>query len=811
MNGTEAQLETIRALARRPDQLVDAEKRLYQLIESIAPLELAASHSSIRATIEGSFLPKRRALLRRALDNALFGSSGASAASASDAGSRTTNTSKGPSASQAIAEVRDDLHQALVEISDRHLFQWPHYEAVVLRLLEAQVPRAMGFGATATELSPAIREELAAHTSEVLKRGYRFATERQHVLAQVALERANSGTARLLDIGVNEYRRQLDRLRTASRAEVLRRTCSAWLSGILCARLRTTLGTGGGAESMLASRFLWVHLLPFLCAEDLERVLELIPANERQASFAPWARPLSAALDEQAARATPNSVSVLRSTSYSRAFERLEVALVEPISGALQEVAFHCYLNEAKVRVDEIESAVLRGMQLILLPVSDEVSRWAWRKDPPLTPWLVDTSKTGAPDQLRHLLNLALSAIGVGAHRNLPLKYNYARRFPLDRPDIGAEYRVSRVSVRQLLEQHHAQNGVRVWCSVRRSGKTTACADLLMYKGPDVVITETCERTGTASATDSLYQAVGRALERGEPIEPTFVAEAIRSAADYDLGRSRIVYILDEYESLFRRMEAAALRSEDVRYKIVQPLLNQLLAFSESNLVILLGLRPDAHFILMDQNQLSPYVKADQFPLFDFQTNRPDCEFRELVRRVLTDRVSCDDGFTGHLFSETGGHPVLTVNVLCSLCDWLIERETPSSQLQLTAADFDEFASERLTTQAIGLSDVFDTHRKFAQQGLSIQSRERTPWLYAVLHVLRELGRKPAGAMSCSVEDVVSLLARMGLEESLGIDAHDLVRGGAMANFFRLAGTQVRPRIRLYARLATTVTPTANA
>jgi hypothetical protein len=288
-----------------------------------------------------------------------------------------------------------------------------------------------------------------------------------------------------------------------------------------------------------------------------------------------------------------------------------------------------------------------------------------------------------------------------------------------------------------------------------------------------------------------------------------FVNDTIRRSADYDIGRSRIIFVLDEYESLFRLLETSALADERVRLRVVQPLLNQLVAFAQNNLVILMGLRPDAHFILMDQNQLSPYVRADQFPLFEFEHNRPDCEFRELVRRVLTERIVCDDAFLGHLYAETGGHPVLTVNVLVALCDWLIATERPLSQLRLGAQDFGAFAARHLSAQAIGLEDVYDVHRQFAKQGLSPQSRERTPWLYAVLSVLRHIANREGGEMSCSVGEIGRLLERLGLVQDPGIDPEDLVRTAAMANFFRVAGRTVKPRIRLYARLTASVVPSA--
>lgn len=793
----------IRATARRFDRLDEAESRLLQLIARLSVEELVEGQEVIRSAITESFLPKRQARLHKHLTEALGGSG-----SLHDYGS-SEKAGRPRLRSDALQLFKAEVHTNVVELADRHLFQWPSYESFMTRLLDVLVPRALAAGVALTELTPVIREELASHSAEIFQRGFKYATDRQQLSFDAAIDKANSGLNRLLDIPTSEYRRQLTRLREASKAGTWRSVCSAVLSGVLLGRCRIAFGALSGKTQLLNSRRLWVHYLPFLVEHDLERLAAEWPVGLETERLLRLAKPLSAALDEQVARSTNDRVCVLRSSVYMRAHDRLELTLIEPISGVQKEVTFHCYLGDSSIATSEIESAVARGMELIMLPLSEELSRWAWRHDPPLWHLLIDTSRKDASHRLRDLLNLALASIGAGTRQDVPLTYNFARRFPLDKPDIGADFRVPRLSVIRLLDQHHTDNGVRVWCSVRRSGKTTACLDLQNHRGPDVIITETCESTGVATLRDTFFQATLRALESGTTLSPTFVSDSVRRAADYDTGRSRVVFVLDEYESLFRCLENAALESEQLRYRVVQPLLNQMVAFAQDNLVILLGLRPDAHFILMDQNQLSPYVRADQFPLFEFAHNRPDCEFRDLVRRVLTERISCDDGFVGHLYAETGGHPVLTVNVLVALCDWLIASERPLSRLKLGARDFETFATSHLSAREIALSDVYDVHRKFAQQGLSAHSRERLPWLYAVLNVLRYLALKADGSMSCSVDEVERLIEQLGLHQSPGIDARELVRSGAMANFFITTSQTVKPRIRLYARLTAAVVPSA--
>ena len=802
MADIETVLSDIRQLARKPSDLSEAESKLIALIDELSTLELSEAQGVIRDVIQSSFLPKRRKRLLERVAHALAGTGVRSGAR-----SQPPFTSEVRLARDALAVFKTEFHASLIDLADRHIFQWPYYETLASHLFDVRAPRAMAEGIARTELSAVLREEIAAHSKEAFQRTFAYATDRQKLSRERALTSANVNLPRFLNVAVSEYRRQLMRLRFARRAADFRGLCSALVSGVLLGRCRVSFGSLRGCDQLIESWKLWAQYLPFMTLSDLERLGMELPAGLTRDRLFRVSRPLAAALDEQVARADAHRVCVLRETSYSARFDRLELTLVEPIQAAEKEIYFHCYLSDAAVDRAEIESAFNRGMQLIMAPLTDELERWAWRHEQALRDILIDTSKKDAFDRLRDLLSIALATLGSGKLQDIPITFNFARRFPLDKPDIGADFRVPRYTVRRLLEQHHSETGVRLWCSVRRSGKSTACLDLQAHRGPEIVITETCERTGAANLKDSFYQTAVEALGKGTQLPQTFVVDAIRRAADYDVGRSRIVFVLDEYESLFRQLETTALENEGIRYRVVQPLLNQLLEFSQQNLLILMGLRPDAHFILMDQNQLSPYVRADQFPLFEFIPNHPDCEFRDLVRRVLTERIQCDDAFVGHLYGETGGHPVLTVNLLVSLCEWLIETRRPLSQLRLGASDFEAFSGRHLTVKAVALNEVYDTHRKFAQQGLSDRSRERMPWLYAVLHVLRYIATSEEGRMSCSVSDVTRLLERLGLDKSPGIDAQDLVRTGAMANFFKVTDRTVKPGIRLLARLTASVVP----
>ena len=50
--------------------------------------------------------------------------------------------------------------------------------------------------------------------------------------------------------------------------------------------------------------------------------------------------------------------------------------------------------------------------------------------------------------------------------------------------------------------------------------------------------------------------------------------------------------------------------------------------FSHENLLVFPGQEPGKHFILMDQNQIAPYVRPEPFPLFEHASGKDEFEAR---------------------------------------------------------------------------------------------------------------------------------------------------------------------------------------
>jgi hypothetical protein len=267
------------------------------------------------------------------------------------------------------------------------------------------------------------------------------------------------------------------------------------------------------------------------------------------------------------------------------------------------------------------------------------------------------------------------------------------------------------------------------------------------------------------------------------------------------------VFVIDEYETLFGRLRSALRANPDLRYTVVQPLLNQMVAFTRDHLLVFMGQQPDAHYILMDQNQLSAYVEQDPFPLFVHERGAATGEFAELVSKVLSERIAVDGGFLDSLHAESAGHPFLTVNLLVEFVDWLIDSRRPARALRLRAHDVEEFIAARLTSQRLKLSSEFDFFRAAIGEALSPHGATMNRWLHLIYRAVREIVLQSPASWSVTRDDFTTLAMNVLKVDDAGFTPEDLLRTGAQANFLAFDDTGVRPKIRMLGRLARETRP----
>ena len=237
---------------------------------------------------------------------------------------------------------------------------------------------------------------------------------------------------------------------------------------------------------------------------------------------------------------------------------------------------------------------------------------------------------------------------------------------------------------------------------------------------------------------------------------------------------------------------------------MAQPLLNQLVEFARDNLLVLLGQQPGAHFILMDQNQLAPYVKQDPFPLFEHQTRAG--EFSQLVDKVLRDQINVSTDFVDALHTETSGHPYLTVNVLRALVDWLIERKRPARGITLDEDDFMDFRAKNLGLNQVSLAPDYDFFREAAKAAMGTKGYRQNRWLYTAYWMVREIARAAPETFSVARSDVSDLLKRLPAPGPIP-EANEMLRTASQANFLSYTDETVTVKVRTLGRLSAAVRP----
>ena len=485
---------------------------------------------------------------------------------------------------------------------------------------------------------------------------------------------------------------------------------------------------------------------------------------------------------------------------------RFEIGVRAPQSVTSRyAIEAHAYLNYEHATPLVLDEALASGVALVVAPLPPDVAAHV-SSNQRLADIVVKTSRP-QEDVIQaavHAWDWAIYSLRSKRAQTTP--YNIAREFPLREPAKLMFHHVQRTSVRDLLRTFDRKNGIRLWCSVRRSGKTTACFDFDFTAGDSAIVPQTC---GTEPIPNGrlFYDRICDAVVSQTPIGNDFVANIVQECASVPVeSGQRIVFVVDEYETLFGHLHGAADQNRFLRYTIVQPLLNQLVEFARDNLLVFLGQQPDAHFILMDQNQLAPYVEQDRFPLFGHVEGTGAGEFGRLVGKILSDRIEVSPGFLDALYRETAGHPFLTANVLCVFVDWLIEQQWSLRGLRLRERHLQSFHEQKHGFEQLSLYEDYSFFRKAARQAMSERGYRSNRWLYTVYWVLREIAMSNRSELAVSRNDFAEVLDRIPAPGDLP-DANEILRTASQANFLRVSDDQVSVKIGTLGRLAASVRP----
>lgn len=786
ITNTLAQVEKLLTQA----QVQPAEDLLKGLLYSMGDQEARIWEPEIRKTIE-RFYHKRRKQLLIELEEKI--------------GAKVTSPAAARGRPRDLEPLEKDLAGCFARLSARHIFQWSTYYRDSLGPFFEQLLEAASVPESLEKTVEMGRRQFEGHAGEIFRKGYEYVSAPGGSAIHLAVHKSSYGLQRFLELPIEFYSSRLLAVGDTDGAKALRSLCSSLLTGILTGYGNTVFGAQTGWRLLPQIPRSWAHYLAFLSAGNLVTLLTRLDLSDFQQRVDLLVRPLVQAIDSLVEGARDYApLPVLGQLVWDQ--RRLEVALrPPPQSEDSRLIEVLCFLDASYVNQTSLQEAARKDVGLILAPLRPDLFSVV-RGNENLSRIVVAAGED--PRQAHQLAGYARSALEYAIFQrrsrpkavDAPLTYNFAREFPLHNAFLTRYFRVYRSSVRDLLRTFERRNGARLWCSVRRSGKTTACFDLGTTTGDATIVSQTCDSTEQVQDANMFYDLVCNAIDSGQTVSKSFFKDAVlQCSAGQTTGR--FVFVLDEYETFFGRLRAAFKRDPELRYTIIQPILNQMVAFTHDNLLVFLGQQPNAHHILMDQNQLSPYVEQDSFPLFSHAQGALDGEFAELVRKVLTDRVEFDSGFLDELYSETAGHPFLSVNVLISFVDWLIDQKRPLRELSLALGDFTSFADAKLDTRSVGASSEYMFFREAISEAISDSGRRQNPWLFAVYSALRQMALDSPHTFACSTRDFESIALRLGIE-GLGLTVDYLLATAAQANFLDIQYDTVRPKIRALGRIA---------
>ena len=791
--------EQLRVLIRQMGRsaLVDWKVQIDGLISDMAPSQKAAGKAA-----------RRHEELVALVDAAIDGD-------AEGAVPPTLGDWRGRYAVSARPSDLTDFRADLDDLAARHVFQWrTHYRDCFDRQLTTMVDT---YGAEFPQgfAREAFVEVVAEHARTIFGRGYDFARETRGHGHERAVAKSLGGLASFLEIPLAFY---TDRISSTVRHRdsfVLRSVVSATIVSTLVGYSQASFNGTSGQRILDTSRKEWASFLAFLTPDDLDLLCSKLPHAEVTDGIRAAVWPVVAGIQLFYEFERRVFFPLPTEGAYKVDPLRLDISVRNPPGAETYQTTATSYLEPASSQ--DLENAYRDQKALIVTPLRPDVVRVVSSRDY-LDAIVVsvdeDANDLDPSNKNREALAqdtfrvwddalVSVSSAWKGAAR---ITYNFATEFPLRKPTEARHFHVTRTSVRDLLlTATRDRRGVLLWCSVRRSGKTTACRDLVAGASDATVLVQTCG-AGTEIAGSTFYRdfrkALGSAINSGEMLAEGFVEGSILgSRRSADNGGSRLVLILDEYEKLFRHF---TVYEEDhrVRLLVLEPFLDQLVAFSSENLLVFLGQQPDAHFVLMDQNQLAPYVRQEPFPLFEHRRGTVVGEFAELVLRVFGGKITFAPDFADELFDEVGGHPWLTVNTLVEFVEWLIENDRNLRE-RVNGEDFRRFSIQKMSQAELPLRREFGFFRDYASRNMSVKGYRSNPWVYTVYWILHEIG-----SSTITVEQFRTLVDGIPKPGRRELPAWDVVlQQASQANFLYHHENEVGVRIPLLGRIAAAARP----
>jgi hypothetical protein len=311
---------------------------------------------------------------------------------------------------------------------------------------------------------------------------------------------------------------------------------------------------------------------------------------------------------------------------------------------------------------------------------------------------------------------------------------NFPSEFPLeDYSKLSDKYLVNRPSVEALVQGMIEKPGLYMCCGMRRGGKTTAFHPTVLKRmliPPEAALVETCRRQNLPS---TFYPW----LQKQFDTTGTLNAESLDEWFSTHLDNRRL-FVIDEYEHLFRWLVAIAQEKPTARTRFVDPLLDGFVRASERWGFLFLGFEPGAARIFMADNPLTPRLQVRSFPYFRHDAGSRTSEFAKLVQVVLTSHLEIDSELLTECAVISGGHPHFTVSILREFVGWMIERRLLKDK-RLPIAVWPSFRKERLPPIVMRQSGWFHNYVA-VHQGLRT---DESLWVRSVAQLAERAGEEP--------------------------------------------------------------------
>jgi hypothetical protein len=704
----------------------------------------------------------------------------------------------------------------LTDLGRFHIFQWAtYYRETVLYLFKDLQDELRGSDEWAPTLD-AVSKVFSEHALDIFGRGFQHLGGKG-VSSEVAEIKSINGLQKFLYLVVTLLLEQRDGIKNSRDARLSWDIASSLIVGILRGYGRLAIDEVTGWSLLRRNLRAWLPPLGFTRGSDAQLLLQEFPGSERPDDI--FVTVISALLGvEKFGNRFHGSDFMLPRLSRVAIGEppRLDLTYTTSETGSTRELIVSCFFQGTVSETRVLAEAVsLRASAVV---VKSRGLAKTWIDGQQVSPVLDASEVLPSAEQTENFSEMVRASLEASARAQSDLidadslGRNFAREFPLEDPDFRKLFLVERHSVKRLLEQFEEGSGIHLWCSVRRSGKTTAVSSLSDMTARSVVVLQTMDHQPNQPELNVFLKRVREAFAARQAIAEDFFAKVVRECAlsnvPIEYEQRKVVLIIDEYETLFGMILAYTSDDVGLRYLVAQPLLSQMVGFAANNLLVFMGQRPDAHLILSSQNQLSPLVRQHNFPLFEHFAGATDTEFTQFLRRVLTEKLPFAPSFADAVFHETSGHPYLTVNLLVDLCDWLILNRRREGHGELDSAVFSAFAKDRLSQAALERSPYYSFFHGMLSEYLSELGRRDEPWLYAVSSVLIQIARKHPRSFGSSLPGFQQIAAPFG--PVARATPERLLASAVMSNFLKEHDGQVFPGIRLMARLAASAVPHIN-